>query len=280
MKKEIREVDPEKGIVQITTYDERWYTKPSNHPVTGLPDYQFVPSVTWIAGHYPKGVQFYKWLADKGWDEAEAIKQAAGDKGSKIHYAIDDLIHGKEIAMNAQYPSKLTGQLEELSVQEYEAILSFADWYNETKPEIISSEYVVFNDEQGYAGTVDIKCKIDGKTYIVDLKSGQHIWSEYELQLSAYKHAEQGIDALAILQVGYRKNKKKFKFTEIEDKFDLFLAAKQIWANECAGQTPSQKDYPLSVSLSTDTQEPKAPKVAKKSTKKSDASNNISEQVA
>lgn len=267
MKKEIREVDTERGIVQITTFDERWYWKAVEDRSIPTVKNLFVPSVTWIAGHYPKGIAFYKWLADKGWDEAEAIKQAAGDKGSKIHLAIDDLVHGKEITMDAKYPSKITGQLEELSVQEYEAILSFADWFNETKPEIIASEYVVFNDEYGYAGTIDFKCKIDGKTYIVDLKSGQYIWPEYELQLSAYKHAEQGIDALAILQVGYRKNKKSFKFTEIEDKFDLFLAAKQIWANECSGQTPAQKDYPLSISLSQDTSEPQAPKVEKKPTK-------------
>ena len=263
MKKEIRNVDQTKGIVQITTYDERWYAKSSNNSITNLPEYKFVPSVTWVAGHYPKGIAFYKWLADKGWDEAEAVKQAAADKGSKIHLAINDLILGKEIAMDARYTNNSTGQPEELSVQEYEAILSFADWYNETKPEILASEYVVFNEGYGYAGTIDLKCKIDGKTYIVDFKSGQHIWPEYELQLSAYKHAEEGIDALAVLQVGYKRNKKSFKFTEIEDKFDLFLAAKQIWANECSGQTPSQKDYPTSISLSKDTQEPKATKVAK-----------------
>ena len=267
MKKEIREVDKARGIVQITTFDERWYWKAVEDRNIPSVKNLFVPSVTWIAGHYPKGIAFYKWLADKGWDEAEAIKKAAAEKGSKIHQAIDDLIHGKEIAMDAHYQNKSTGQLEDLSVQEYEAILSFADWYNETKPEILASEYVVFNDEYGYAGTVDIKCKIGGKTYIIDLKSGQYIWPEYELQLSAYRHAEQGIDALAILQVGYKRNKKSFKFTEIEDKFPLFLAAKQIWANECTGQTPKQKDYPLTISLPKDISEPQAPKVVKKPTK-------------
>ena len=33
-----------------------------------------------IAGHYPKGIAFYKWLAEKGWDESQALKSAAGDK--------------------------------------------------------------------------------------------------------------------------------------------------------------------------------------------------------
>lgn len=276
MKKEIRNVDQQKGIAQITTFDERWYAKPSVNPTTGLPEYSFVPSVTWIAGHYPKGVAFYKWLADKGWDEAEAIKQAAADKGSKVHLAIKALIDGEEVRMDSRFTNS-EGVLEELKVAEYEAILSFADWYNETKPEVLASEYVVFNDEYGYAGTIDLKCRIAGKTYIVDFKSGQNIWPEYELQLSAYKHAEKGVDALAILQVGYRRNKiKHYKFTELEDKFPLFLAARQIWANETGGEQPKQKDYPLSILLPKDTTEPKATKVAKP-TKQSNARGNVSE---
>jgi hypothetical protein len=74
MKKEIREVKD--GIVQITTVDERWYVKALKDE-EGILKVVFVPSITWIAGHYPKGIAFYKWLAGKGWDEAEALKQSA-----------------------------------------------------------------------------------------------------------------------------------------------------------------------------------------------------------
>ena len=40
-----------------------------------------------------------------------------------------------------------------------------------------------------------------------------------------------------------------YKFTEVEDQFPLFLAAKQIWAKETKGQVPHQKDYPLKITL-------------------------------
>ena len=96
MKKEIREVDAKRQVMQITTSDERWYLKASKDAVTGLPTYIPVPSVTWVAGFWPKGVQFYKWLADKGWDEAEAAKSAAGDKGRKGHLAIEMILNGEE----------------------------------------------------------------------------------------------------------------------------------------------------------------------------------------
>jgi hypothetical protein len=63
MKKLIRDVDEKKGIVQITTYDERWYAHEVKDPITGIPFIKFVPSVTWVAESYPKGIGFYRWLA-------------------------------------------------------------------------------------------------------------------------------------------------------------------------------------------------------------------------
>src|SRR5713101_1088766 len=146
MKKIIRVVDEQKGIVQCTTVDERWYVRDAVNKETGLPEMQFVPSVTWIAGYYPKGIQFYKWLAEHGWDESQAIKNAAGDKGSKVHFAIVDLIDGKEVGMAAKYLNPSTGQEEELSLEEYECLMSFAVMVKVIKPQILVREETVWND--------------------------------------------------------------------------------------------------------------------------------------
>lgn len=242
MKKIIKEFnEKDNKIVQITVADERWYVR----------DGRYVPSVTWIAGHYPKGVAFYKWLADKGWDEAEAIKSAAGDKGSKVHQAIVDLVDGKTIAMDAKYPNPSTRQDEELTLEEYECLLSFVNWAKEAKPKFIERETIVFNNEEGYAGTVDCVAEIAGEKYIIDFKTGQSVWPEYELQVSAYKHGHPDYKdvKLGILQLGYRRNKAGWKFTDIEDSFDLFLAAKKIWAKEQKGVEPKKKDYPVELCL-------------------------------
>src|SRR5690242_10192739 len=128
MKKIIRETDDKRGIVQVTIADERWYMKPGNDPLTKLPTMLAVPSVTWIAGHYPKGIGFYKWLADKGWDESQAIKQAAGNKGSKVHHAIDAILDGFEVRIDSKYINHETEQLEELSLEEVDCIKAFVDW--------------------------------------------------------------------------------------------------------------------------------------------------------
>ncbi len=109
------------NVLRVTTTDERWYR---------VKEEEYVPSVTWIAGFYPKGIQFMKWLASKGWDEAEAIKNAAGNKGSKVHQAIEDLITGKkhEVIHNSMYMNHDTGILEELTVDEYASVISFNDF--------------------------------------------------------------------------------------------------------------------------------------------------------
>jgi hypothetical protein len=243
LKKEIIDVDKARGIFRVTTADERWYSRPSKNPSTGLPEYEFVPSCTWIASHYPKGLAFYKWLAEHGWDESEALKQAAADRGSKIHLAIADLVAGKTILPDSQYLGS------ELTVDEYSAVITFRDWFESVRPEVLGSEYIVWNDEHGYAGTVDLKLMIKGQVWIVDVKTGQNVWPEYELQLSSYRHADTQCQRTGIIQVGYRRAKSGVKFTEIDDKFNLFLAAKEIWKNETAGQHPLQREYPMSVTI-------------------------------
>jgi hypothetical protein len=243
------------GKIQITTIDERWYARQAVNKITGLPEYDYIPSVTWIAGYYPKGIAFYKWLANTGWDEAEAIKSAAGDKGSRVHQATEIIDCGGTINIGAQFIDRKTDMLADLTIEEVDCILSFCRWLDETKPVLLASEMTVFGD--GHAGTLDRIYKINNQVHIVDIKTSQTIWEEHILQVSAYSHSDldyKGIGLteaewqarkLAILQLGYRKNKAGFKYTEIPDKYDMFKTAMSIWKNENSGSKPKQKDYPL-----------------------------------
>lgn len=249
MKKEIRDVKD--GIVRITTVDERWYARSISDPVTHLPTYQFVPSVTWIAEHYPKGIGFYKWLANTGWDESQALKEAAGDKGSKVHAAIVVLLEGGTVKMEDSFVNPSTGQPETLTLEEYQAILSFAAWVRDAKPVTVMQDVVVWNDVDGYAGTVDYVCQLDGVLTVVDFKTSKAVWPSHRMQVSAYKHAHPAWTEakLMILQLGYERNRLGYKPTEIEDCYPLFLHTKGIWAEETKGQHPSQKDYPMQIAL-------------------------------
>jgi hypothetical protein len=255
MKRTIEEVDREKGIRRLTFPDERWYERRIrvSEDDPGLLD--FVPSVTWITGYYTKDARFFRWLANTGWDEAEEIKANAGDKGSKVHQGIGVLLSGGTVEMEDSFENPRTLEQEPLTPSEYECLMSFVDWFKEVNPEVLDFEYTVWNERYRYAGTVDLKCRIDGKVWIVDVKTSPEIWPSFELQVSAYRQAEPVSEEerkdikLGILQVGYRRNKKKFKFTPVRNQFGLFLAARRIWKKETAGQVPLQRDYPLRISL-------------------------------
>jgi hypothetical protein len=160
MKKVIKLIDDKRGIWQITTYDERWYVKETIDPVTGLPVHEAVPSVTWIGSYYPKGIGYYRWLSEHGWDEAEAIKREAGDKGSKVHDAISSILRGEEVRIDSKFTNKTTGELEELTFPEIDCIKAFVDWRELTKPVDLLWDHTVFSSRNNFAGSIDYICKM------------------------------------------------------------------------------------------------------------------------
>jgi len=261
MKKQIIDVDKTRGVFRATTTDERFYIKTTKSPKTGLPTYDFYPSTTWITSYYPKGYWFTQWQKKVGLDEAELIKNLAGERGSKVHYACSDLAIGKEIRMDSKYLNPTTEQEEELKPDEYGCVMKFAKWLDKTKPQILAIEQTLFNEEHHYAGTVDYVLRIDGQIYLIDLKTAQGVYPDYKLQISAYSHldftpkivpvskAEWNNRKLAILQVGYRRNKDGYKFTEVDDQFDVFLATKKLWANENPDTKPKQVEYPITLQM-------------------------------
>lgn len=230
-------IDKEHQIVRVTTQDERFYRKIVDGKTV------WIPSVTWIAGYLPKGTGFYKWLAQHGWDESQALMEEAGERGTKIHRAIEMLLLGKTINYDTTIDDR------DLTADEWEAVMSFVAWFSTAKIEIINTEYTIFHPDDKFAGTIDLVCTINGEPYIVDFKSSQDIWPSHKIQLSAYRNALGNKHKIAILQVGYRRNKAKYKFTPIEPCYDLFNAAYTIWQSENDGVQPSQKDYPLNLSL-------------------------------
>lgn len=244
MKIEVRETT-KPGMVQITTHDERWYLNQEKE--------HYRPSSTWIASYYPKGIELIKWIASKGWDEAEAIKHERGNLGKKVHEAIESLIKGFRVDMDQHFHND-KGDLEPLTVEEWECLMSFKEWFDDDVIEVIESEHTVENDLVDYAGTQDLKCRLKSRDGIgiVDYKTSSAIWPSMEIQVSSYKHADgnENVEWIAILQLNYKMNKlKKYKLTFLEDKFDLFLAARKIWWNENKDVRPKQREYPTSLTL-------------------------------
>lgn len=246
--KEIRQVLDD--ITRITTWDERWYVQTETDEDGNITRIIEFPSVTWIADSYPKGMWFATWLAKHGLDEAQAIRDAAGDKGHKVHQAITKILRGESIGLDSAVENSETGALEPISLAEYECVMAFVDWFKTVDPVVVDNERVLFNEEHRFAGTADFLCQIDGQMYLIDFKTSQYIWPSHEIQVAAYAHTLPVMPTkLAILQLGYQRNKNAYKLTEIKDKFGLFLATKEIWANEHGTKKLLQKDYPNEISL-------------------------------
>lgn len=260
MKKEVKEIiqKGEEKFIRITTTDERWYARPIVQD--GIQTFKYYPSVTWISSFYPKGIAFWKWLAAQGWDEAELAKEEAGTRGTKIHLAINQLLNNKIVKIDDVF--EVDGQKMELTADEYQCVIDAADWLKTYQTiRIAATEYTAFNDADCFAGTIDAICYLDGQLYLIDFKTSQEIWPAYEAQLSAYAHLDVNLrrlgikssdwtnKKLAILQVGYNRTRRGWKFTEIAEQYDLFLAVKKIWEKECSNLTPLQRDYPLQIKI-------------------------------
>jgi hypothetical protein len=292
MKKEIVHVDKERGIARITTLDERFYSREREAPDTGLPIIEFRGSITYKAKFYPKGKGYDMWQRKNG-DDADTILALAGERGTKVHQAIEVLNNGEQVKMADRFTSNITGQSEELTPDEYWCVMTYKAWWDaegSKEYDIIEAEDVIWpeiaktphngdlHSEEGgifcFAATRDIKLrrKSDGTIGTVDVKTSKDIYPPHVIQVSAIAAAD-GDDWQAILQVGYTRNKAGYKFTEVERRLDLLRAATTIWAYETDGEKPLQRDYPLSLTLNLPKEdearpaaEP-APKAAKPSRK-------------
>ncbi len=269
MEKEIRVIDETKGILRITTLNERWYSNSEIDPKTGLPFYKFYPSVTWKSGYYPKGIGYFKWLASKGWDESQTIMIEAGHRGTTVHKATEILEKGGVVPLTATF--EIEGVKKELQPEEIEAIFSFKRFFELVRPEVLASEITVFGDNE--AGTVDCiwrvkdKVKVDSKNiilpgiYIIDKKTSQQVWESHRIQLNMYSEANidyklLGISEqewkdrkLAVLGLGNKLTKAGYKWTPVEHNPKMSQVARDIWVNENPEAKPKQMDYPLVIEI-------------------------------
>jgi hypothetical protein len=180
------ETDPD--LRQITLPDARYYQRSP-----GI----FYPSVTTILGYFPKGAFFETWLKDSG-HNADFIMRRAGDEGTQVHNAVEDILRGKELRW-----IEADGHVN-YNTHVWRMILSFYDFWSTYKPTLLLSEEFMFSDTHKYSGTLDLLLELNGKKWIIDIKTSTAIHTSHFLQMSAYVKAYeerylQNIDNVGIL---------------------------------------------------------------------------------
>ena len=175
---------------QITLRDLRFYSYEDGT--------KFVPSVTTINQCYPKSEEFLKWLKETG-SEADNIRDAAGTHGSHVHNLCERFLNNEIVSL-----IDLDGRIR-YSSKEWSQFEKFVHFYRKFNLNVLHTEFNIISPNLGFAGTIDMLAELDGKTYILDIKTSNNIHNTYFLQLAAYTelfkeaYPETHIDGVGII---------------------------------------------------------------------------------
>ncbi len=136
--------------------DDIWYPR-----VTSIIDIKAKPAL----------YRFYGEL--NGFAEGEAIKKISADEGTLVHETAEKVLVGVSTEINESIAP---------SIEALKIFLKNTNIY--VDPEWVEKRIVNFNER--YAGTIDSLALIDGKFGVLDIKTSQAIYRDYNLQTAAY----------------------------------------------------------------------------------------------
>jgi hypothetical protein len=139
-------------------------------------DGSWYPRVTKIVEIKAKPA-LYKFYAElSSFEEGESVKKVSASEGTLIHETVEAILMGKNPEIHPSIKPAI------------EAFLKFVENRKiQVDPEFVEKRIV--NHQERYAGTVDSLALIDGKFGVLDIKTSQSIYRDYNLQTSAYMAA-------------------------------------------------------------------------------------------
>ena len=108
----------------------------------------------------------------------EDILEAAAARGNRVHDWCEHFLLGQRQPIPAAHDEELRCS-------------AFMDWFEETSPEVVEVEKLVYSNEIRVAGKLDILIEEDGKLAIVDIKTGSspRVYTSYPIQQAFYSLA-------------------------------------------------------------------------------------------
>ena len=223
---------------QITLPDSRYYRRNG----------KYYPSVTYVLGYYPKGKFFENWLKQVGFASDYIVKKAA-EEGTQVHELCEAYLNGEELKFlddkgHPQYNPDV-----------WQMFLRFVEFWETIKPTLIETEVHLFSDVLQVAGTCDLIIEIDGKLWLLDLKTSNQLQTTYELQTAVYGQCYEEcfgrkIDHYGILWLksskrGAKKGKMQGKGWEVvestrsfDENIDIFKTVKRLFDLENPTHSP------------------------------------------
>ncbi len=153
--------------------------------------------VEWIKNNCPKSVikgTYWYGVTNKHLDEAKVAhrkkKESAGDIGKTVHKLCEDYANEKMNPLVVERIPLEPDMSTEISPEEAQVAIMFGHfvkWVRENNVTFIASEQKIYSKTHWIAGTVDAIITIDGKKYVMDIKtySGIHDRTPF-LQMAGY----------------------------------------------------------------------------------------------
>lgn len=257
-------------IMKIDSSDGRFYGIKRNGNI------RYYPSVTTILKTY-FNAQLARWRGDVGNQEADRIFYEAGEKGTFVHKAFEDLCKGVVLFYNS-HPDYSTDRAYRVIEDQYAymQLSRLVRFMEAVRPTIIAGEMTIVSDNHRYAGTLDLLLAIkegvyrvngknpvhfSGGVYVADIKTSNSFHENQHWQTAAYAKAleEMGVinhvDGTLILhtkssnRTGIEGFSAKLREDhEVEEDFQNFLKVQQVY--NINAPEPQIYELPKSLSLS------------------------------
>lgn len=150
------------------------------------------PRVTKIVEIKAKPALYHFYAKMENYAAGEKVKMQSASEGSLVHDIVEKILLGEK----PNVPEKIKP-----------SIMAFIDFLIKNNIQIDPRyvEYRLVNYEHRYAGTLDAIALINGKLGILDIKTSQEIYRDYNLQTSAYlaamKDQEKDLQTRWILRI-------------------------------------------------------------------------------
>lgn len=126
------------------------------------------------------------------------LKKQAADIGTRTHRLVEKYLianKSKEILFrNKLITNNPNLFLSNIPDDLQKPFSAFLDWIENKDFRILDTEKIIYSKRHHYAGTLDIRCLLNRKKYIIDLKTSSRIYDEMLLQLCGYKNAYEEIN--------------------------------------------------------------------------------------
>ena len=137
---------------------------------------KWYPRVTKILDIKSKPALYYFYGEAASYKAAKEITENSAREGTLVHEIVEKL---------------MVGEKPEIPQAILPAIRGFQEFFTANKIDVQPKfvEKRIFHPEHRYAGTIDTLATIDGKFGVLDIKTSQAIYRDYNLQTSAYMEA-------------------------------------------------------------------------------------------